>query len=154
MLTNIDFADVNGLRLNCNAVLIEENLDDFFGEGACQRIRGFGPDAAWPVFTLWLKPEQLPFTVTPGEDNSKLLMGDGDAPPRPLFSGNLLKFTDGLSIFLQASKAQYVLDVYESTEILNVWDVLDEKVQEYWDAPNMPHLAWYPPKTVKRWREA
>ena len=82
LYTNIEFVQHADLRLYCNAVLLEENQPPLLGEGLRSQLRGFGPDSAWPIFTIWLKPEQAPLTIkADAQDNSKLI--DRCFPARP-----------------------------------------------------------------------
>lgn len=139
LLTNVSFLQDNDsrrLRIYCRAVLISEGVGDKVS-GYHTTIRGFGTDASWDNFCLYLEDDKLPFTLTPASDPSKL-MGE-----KPIFAGNLLTLSDGTAYFLQCDDYNRPIDIHTQTgDICRIWDILKEKVAEYWHAPNMPVLHW------------
>lgn len=142
LLTNIEFAQFSEaqLRMDCNAILIEEGGEGLFGEPH-NRVRGFGMNATWPVFTYWLKPEALPFEIAKVEDKSHMMMSGNKAIP--VFQGSLLKFADGKSFFLQCEDSSAPLDRLEGvSEIMEIWRALEMKCSHYWSKPHRPHLLW------------
>jgi hypothetical protein len=146
LYTNISFvqrAD-DGLRLNCHALLLSQDAIGLFGPS--YTMRGFGTEAAWEVFQLWLeKDKHFPFTIAPFEDQSNVILKD-DGSTKALFGGNMLTLKDGTKFFLQADDDTRPIDVHEQTgDILKVWEVLERKVAEYWHAPNMPRLLYRTP---------
>jgi len=147
LLTNIQFIQRVGddMRLNCHAVLITEGGFGMFGKS--YSLRGFGTEAAWDNFQMWLdKDKHFPFAFRQHEDHSSVMLTDGD--PKPLFSGNILTFKNGMAFFLQADTSSKPIDVYEQTgDICKVWEVLYRKTAEYWHAPYMPRLSYGPPST-------
>jgi len=146
LVTNLKFVQAEPFRLDCSALIVEENIDGIFDHKLYTRIRGFGPDGAWPVFTQWLKKEQLPVEFVGGvSDQSKLMMGE-DGNTTPLFSGSMLKLGDGTSYFLQAEDGTRPLDIIHNLEDYDlIWRILERKAAEYWRAPYMPSLRWGPP---------
>jgi len=157
LLTNICFAQQEGskMRLDCHALLIEEDTFESFGEEGATRheLRGFGPDAAWPVFTYWLdKEKSLPYEISGRTSNNNIVMLSDDPEDseklvsKPIFSGYFLKFVDGLTFYLQSEDHTKPLDIYKQVgNITGVWEVLRQKVSEYWSAPYMPYLKYAPP---------
>lgn len=150
LATNINFVAVDGLRLDCNAILIEERVVPLFGEETYTQLRGFGPNSAWPVFTYRIDSGEFSFTIKPAQSNSVLFMGDGDAKPKPVFGGSIMELSNGKQFFLQAEDMSHPLDLTENeTDICKIWEILERKCEEYWQSPNMPHLSWYPPAKRK-----
>lgn len=146
LLTNIDFVHLLdiGMRLDAHAILIEENVPAIFGEGVYHRMRGFGVDSAWSVFTYWLKPEQLPYAIVSASDQSKVFLKD-DGSTKPLFSGNTLTLADGKQFFLQSQNIERDIDITtRETDICKIWEILEEKCQQYWSFPNIPMLHYVP----------
>lgn len=145
LLTNIRFVQYGDIRMDCSAVVLEWNHKALF-DGRESRIRGFGPDGSWPVFTLWLRPD-VDYTLSPAEDRSKLMMsGNGDT--KPIFSGTRLELADGRALFLQSEDHNRPLDVDSSfgdDDYERLWSTLRAKASEYWRAPYMPRLRFDPP---------
>lgn len=149
LLTNIDFVQLQQphipLRLDCHALLIEEGTFGF--GGPVNRLRGFGTDGAWPVFSYWLEDGKIEYTLTQKQqDNSKLVLTAEDKL-EPLFLGAVLTFGKGPSLFLQYSDAKQPIDVHKQTgKVLDVWSRLFDKTARYWQAPHMPRLIFGPPR--------
>jgi hypothetical protein len=139
LITNIDTATLRHtpqIRLNINALVIEHNVEDFFNKGKFNvRVRGFGSDAAWEVFSVWLTPDNLPFKIVSAEDSSKVMLTGGKLTP--LFSGGIITFPGAeLALFLNRSNSEHVLDVQEMTgDITRVWGALKALTERYWTAP-------------------
>ena len=133
LLTNISFVQFKDFRLECCALLIEENVQNLPGEPTYCRFRGFGPDGSWPVFQRWLKPESLPFTILGRvADESKQFMSD-NSQMKPIFAGSMLRFADGDEYFLQTENCNYALDICLGvTDICEIWEILHRKAQQYW----------------------
>lgn len=171
LLTNLDFVQTGDLRLQCNALLIEEGCEDLPGMSVNNRLRGFGSDPAWPVFTQWFKPitvsrngaavpdDDTPFyTFEHGikSDGAQFLSHDGTM--RPLFQGTNLIMTGAMpdsslqryGYFLQLSKDEHPLDVHfhPNSNIREIWEVLNRKTAEYWHMPYMPMLNYGPPEQI------
>jgi hypothetical protein len=143
LLTNIEFVQFSEaqIRMWCHALLIEEDGRGIMDE-PINSIRGFGMEAAWPVFTYWFKPEALPFEIIAKVQDKSHVMMSGDKAV-PIFQGSLLKFADGKSFFLQIDDSSMPLDRLEGiTEITEIWRALETKCAQYYNAPNMPHLYW------------
>jgi hypothetical protein len=135
------------LRLGAHALLIEEGAPSF-GDPV-DRLRGFGTDAGLDIFTHHFAPGSLPFQIEGGvADQTRIMLGekDGEQTMRPIFSGSILKFSDGWSFFLQTEHSDQPIDVYKNVgDIEKVWEVLAERVAHYWHAPYMPVPQWMPP---------
>ena len=152
LLTNISFVQRmdEGIRLHCHALLLSEGSFGLFQKD--YSLRGFGTEAGWEVFNMWLdKDKHFPFSFHPHEDQSTIFLGkDG---PKPLFSGNVLTLKDGTAFFLQADTSSRPIDIYEQTgDICKVWEILYQKTAEYWHAPYMPRLVYGPPNSNEKRR--
>lgn len=151
LLTNISFIERQGdsLRINVHALLVSEDETGILGPN--YTLRGFGTEAAWDTFMLWLdKDKQLPFALHTAEDHSTVMLS-GDGTTKPIFSGNVLTLKDGTEFFLQTDDSSRPIDVYEQIgDICAVWDVLYEKTGEYWHAPYMPRLQYGPAPNRRR----
>jgi hypothetical protein len=156
LFTNISFIqiekDKTPMRLDCHALLIEEGAIGML-ESTQNRIRGFGPDPAWPIFKYWLPQGPVTYSLDKKEDKSAMFIGTRkNAKPRPLFSGSLLTIANGPTFFLQIEDASKPLDVFERVgDIEDVWFQLENRVARYWQAPYMPHSNYGPPwETLQR----
>lgn len=140
LLTNIDFAEVHSLRLDVHAILLETNV---MGLGDVQqKIRGFGTEGAWEVFTKWLPVSPHPYEITPFSNGQYQMLGQ-DGELKPLFSGSVLR-AGGFEIVLQHADQKRPLDIHEDTDHVHVWDVLARKTREHWHWPAMPSLSYAP----------
>lgn len=150
LLSNISFIqrESDNMRINVHALLVTEDED--FILGPSYTLRGFGTEAAWDTFNLWLdKDTQLPFSLQTTECNSHMILSD-DGEAKPIFRGNALILKDGTNFFLQAHDSSRPIDVYKSTgDICKVWEMLFDKTAEYWQAPYMPRLQYGPPSMVR-----
>lgn len=149
LLTNISYCtprSYSGLRMNVSAILLTENPKSLFGAPE-YTIRGFGPDAAWPVFSMQLKKESFPFKHVTAQDERFMFIGENGVP-RPLFKGNILEFGCGTAFDLILDDSERPLDIYKQTgDIMRVWAQLRIRVSEYWNAPYMPRPEFAPPVT-------
>jgi len=147
LITNVDFVDVevNGrsMRLWCHALLVEY-VHGFPGDEPQRRVRAFGTDAAWPVFTHWLKCDSVEYEMREAQGDSVFIVGDASPEPRPLISGVTLTFKDGSQFFVQIADRESPLDVEDFSRCTDVWRVLQVKVRSYWQAPNFPVLQYVP----------
>lgn len=140
LLTNIRAVGYQGMTVHCSAVLLTEGGIGIFDPA--YTVRGFGTEAAWDNFMLTLRPEAFPYTLTPFEDRSALFIGESGVP-KPLFTGNVLRFQDGTEFRLYAAQSSQPIDVHvQHGDICAVWQILAEKTIQYWDAPYMPHLNY------------
>lgn len=141
LFTNLRFVTLNGVRTFTRALLLEPS-EDLLNRGTTAfGIRGFGTDAAWPVFDV--RVPSLEYTSATGESADLFVSGEGE--PRPLATGAILRFKDGPEVQLLAEDGRQAIDIMEfapDADIRDVWDVLPRKVAEYYGAPNMPVLNW------------
>lgn len=153
LITNINFVQNGNIRMEAHALLIEEGVI-VFGEES-PRLRGFGTDPAWPVFTQYLD-RSLHFPVTMREahsSNAEVLGQDGTTTP--LFGGAVLRLGEQSEYFLQADEIKCDIDVVEypkGTDIDEVWKDLVRKTARYCHTPYMPTLQWGPPNPERIWR--
>jgi hypothetical protein len=89
LITNLDFVDVevNGsnMRLWCHALLIE-CVSGFSRDELQYRVRAFGTDAAWPVFTHWFKCDSVEYEMRDAQDDSVIVMGDASPDGKRLLT--------------------------------------------------------------------
>lgn len=152
LITNVQFIQKQNddLRINCRALLVTEESSGILGPS--WTLRGFGVEACWDVFQLWLdKDRHFPFKFETTESRSAVMLTE--ITVKPLFSGNLLTFKDGTQFFLQADDSSRPIDVHvQHGDICGVWDILAQKTALYWHAPFMPYLQYGPPAMVARLR--
>lgn len=150
LITNVSFVQIGykgegNYRLDAHAVLIEENFKSMFSNDKKEsRIRGFGTDGAWTVFTHY--NIKLPWKLSE-EGNSRNQIAFLDSKTndlKPLFTGHTLTLGDGKILYLNIENTAFAMDVKEFDDILDVWRVLPEKVSYYWQAPNIPSIIWGP----------
>ncbi len=148
LFTNIAFAqllDIPAIRLDIHALLIEEGSFGFLGPS--YQIRGFGPDAAWPVFTFWLKDGPVVYSIADAQDNSKVFLSSS-GKTQPIFGGSILTVEDGPRLFLQSDDPENPLDIFESVgDIEKVWNELEDRALKYMHTPYVPH-SFYRPKSM------
>lgn len=153
LLTNIDCAvrKDDPMRLECSAVLLTKAV-----EGSLYHtvLRGFGTEAAWPVFDMALDNEKhFPFTLKPFENQMVKLLTESGA--KNIFIGTTLTLKDGPEFALYAEDSERPIDVFEQTgDICKLWDVLYKKTGLYWTSPYMPRLSYEPaPNSYQSQRE-
>ncbi len=144
LLTNINFAQIGDLRLECHALLIESGEKSTFGEGVTHKLRGFGTTGCAGIFTQWLSDGA--FTLKPAESKNVDFMAD-NGTMKPLFSGANLCI-DGREYFLQIEDRNCPFDEADMTGVDYdvIWDTLARKVEQYWNTPHMPRNSWGPPR--------
>lgn len=125
LLTNLRFITLNGVRTFCHALLItqDDNPVISFG-GSNYSIRGFGTEAAWPVFDMALAKEDLPYSLTTAASDNVLVIAH-DGSTKLLRTGTIMTFKSGLSLVLESDAASKPIDVtYEEDDISEVWRML------------------------------
>lgn len=141
LLTNIRAVGYQGMTIHCSAVLLTEGGIGIFDPA--YTVRGFGTEAAWDNFSVNLRPEAFPYTLTPFENQMVKMLKEGSDVPESIFTGNVLRFADGTEFHLYAAQNNKPIDVHvQHGDICAVWEILTEKAIEYWDAPHMPHLNY------------
>lgn len=147
LITNLNWVTIGPVRTNTHALLLEDAV--LLGDRQC-KVRGFGTDAAWPVFDIFLK--SIEHELVDAQGNVHMLKEDKLVP---LITGALLRLKNGPELQLVTCNRSRPLDIqtFESEggdrKILEVWEVLERKVPEYWDAPNMPLLSWQRAENVR-----
>jgi hypothetical protein len=145
LFTNLMYVTVGDVRTYACALLLEEEVRGGSGRGSRCRARGFGTEAAWPVFNLSIR--SIAYELLPAQSPHWIF---GDAAPTPLATGTVLRVEDGPDFQLVAHDDNRPVDVscYEGDEhaILKVWPALEEKVARYWTRPAMPRLTFLPPQ--------
>ena len=148
LFTNIAFIQLTDspIRLDAHALLIEDGGLGLLGP--THRIRGFGPDSAWPVFTYYLDKGPIEYSVTSAQDKSKVML-KSNGKTEPIFGGSILSIIDGPKFFLQSENSKRPLDVWKNVgDIEEVWRQLEMRVARYWRAPYMPHSSYGPPQST------
>jgi hypothetical protein len=152
LLTNINFIRHGDFRFECHALLIEENHKSLF-EPVTQ-IRGFGTTGCAPTFTRWMKVG-VQFALDDADSRQSAVMIGESGNARPIFQGCMLRFDDGQEYFLQIHNERFPLDLVDVTQYerdyLRIWDILEQKVEEYWpEHQRMPRNDWGPPLRRKK----
>ncbi len=144
LLTNINFIQIDGLRLECHALLIESGEKALFGDGVTHKLRGFGTSGCAPIFTQWLSEDS--FTLKSAESQGSVMLAN-NGTAKPIFSGGLLAI-DGRQYFLQIEDRDFPFDEEDLTgaDYDVIWKTLEDKVEQYWNAPHMPRNSWGPPR--------
>jgi hypothetical protein len=146
LYTNIAFIQQsgdNGIRIDCHALLIERDCQTM-GIGPANRIRAFGNDPAWQVFTYWHRKDVLEVKFESAEDQQHIFIG-ADNKPKPLFTGSHFIITDGPDFFVQSENPSQPLDVFEHADIERVWAELEVRCAKYCRTPYMAHSKYGPP---------
>lgn len=136
LLTNIQDANLNGIRLHCHAVLLEHPLGLSMERSQEGRIRGFSTSGSAAVFTFDLRCGPFDYEIEEGQSPHIFIGHEGKT--RPLFSGFLLTFKDGTLLQLLSPYDGGPLDVSEYDEVTEVWKDLPARVMSHWGAPNAP----------------
>ncbi len=143
LFTNLTYVTVGPVRTRSCALLLAEDKEPLLGPRC--RARGFGTEAAWPVFDMTIPT--IAHELVPARSS---VMIYGDAGPSPLMTGAILRVPGGPDFHLVASDDAHPVDVsrYEGDEhtILKVWPALEAKVARYWVRPAMPRLTFLPPE--------
>lgn len=160
LITNLSYASVNCVRMHVSAVLIEPHNERMpsFSNDKCVRVRGFGPDAAWPVFDIRLNTDDPTFELQ-GMESRDLFIGENEdgtsKDPKPLFTGGILTFKDDMQVVLHKGSfdsrgidfSEHEVDGGDGYD--DMWKILQAKCAEYWDSPNMPLLQYVPASRVR-----
>lgn len=153
LFSNLQCVVVNGVRTYCRALLLERTESFFDRDKAQCKIRGFGPDAAWPVFDIFLKSDTLDYSTQEAASTHAMFIGSDDKA-RPLASGAILTIA-GLSLELHSGNREQpiVRDEFDGDQadriVLSVWDKLADRACDSWDAPYMPLLMHEPVAVVR-----
>lgn len=146
LITNINFVQNGNIRMESHALLIEEGIS-VFGEES-PRLRGFGTDPAWPVFTHFLdRSLHFPVALREAVGSNAVMLGH-DGTMKPLFGGAVLRLGEQSEYFLQVDDERCAIDVVEypkGIDIDEVWRDLVRKTARYCRTPYMPTLQWGPP---------
>jgi len=150
LITNLSYVTVGSVRTMTHALLLCAEPSPFDRGNLRYQARGFGTEAAWPVFDLELP--SIEYTLTDPQDFG-VFVGTGTA--RPLFSCAMLRIKDGPDILLTIDDYRRPIDIEHfefdreiDDEIGDVWRALAAKVADYWHAPHMPGLVWGPPAQI------
>ena len=145
LITNLEWAVVNGIRTFTHALLVSDHEGAFDKNTRRRQLRGFGTDPAWPVFDLDIPSTS--YTLSDARSGNVMILSGNDPKPRPLCSGAIMQIESGPRVDLLVSDQRRPLDVRtfpREVTIRDVWDVLPGLVRSYWTAPNMPTLQWGP----------
>jgi hypothetical protein len=160
LFTNIRFAQFQepkmDLRMHISGLLI--SLSNEKGQlNPGNTLRGFGTEASNDRFSFWLPDDALPFELiqqTQDERYQMLSGKPGKKTLKPLFSGGLLKFANGMTLFIQTEKQDYPIDIFTHDDITTVWQELFDRAIKYWDAPFMPHCVYHAPSASEVFRKS
>lgn len=143
LFTNLEYVTVGPVRTMCYALLLEKSV--IFEENYKWVVRGFGTEAAWPVFDMSFSDE-IDFTTEPQQVSHP--SGQKFQP-----SGRMtLKITDKregkseeLALLAHNLKKPISVEFFRDVEVPWLWRHLASRVRDCWQPPHMPSLRWGPP---------
>ena len=149
LITNLRLVTVGDIQMHLAAVLIEDGQYYDFGD-VC-RIRGFGRDPAWSVFTLHVdRKKQWPLEIV----REKSALG-GYKGISLFYWKRAIVLADGTRLTLhtetpqtgEAGDFEPGLDIYRQSggPVETVWRELSECTNRYCVTPYRPYLRWGPP---------
>lgn len=140
LITNLWCVTIdNVLRTHCNALLLESEEDpNNSGSYRCE-IRGFGTEAAWPVFSL-----SVPTIDHELLDDRILLLKTSSSAPRDTPKIDLIRADVERPIAIQMFEWDSK-DNPRGHRFGAIWAALEESVVKHWDAPYMPRLVHMEP---------
>lgn len=100
IFTNLDDVLVNGLRLNCKAIVISDDPDLHEGEHRRYAIAGYGSSCVWKVFDMHLRDSEFvwePKTIEKGQEG-QIRRGVLGVHPLPRVPGTTAHTTLGLEL--------------------------------------------------------
>lgn len=157
LFTNVSYValhDPDGrmlVRMNCSALLLAAPMQGGLDLGISSQSRalGFGPHAAWPVFTRLLGCGHLDFEVEDHEGNVAVLKADGTLAP--VGGGSLLRFKDGTLLLLEVDDYERPIRVQDVSDTPWVEDelTLTREAAEFHCAPYFPVLHHAPVEDVR-----
>ena len=139
LITNLDFATINGVRAFAHAIMVDDDPTDGSSKEFRVRVRGFSTHASLPVFDMFVPSATF---VKCGGDR------EGDAETQCD-----LTFEDGPTIHLTKtvmSDRAFLIETFTNPDITHVFDLLEMRVAQFWNAPNMP-VRMYLPADQVRW---
>lgn len=143
LFTNLQYVSVGKVRTHCQAMIVEQTETILNPNEVRYRVRGFGPDPAWPVFDLDV--DSFAFKLDGAASDKYFMMVNDEGPPKPLFSGHIMTFPDGTKIeMVLADNSQKIrIDVFEGADCYqDVWRLLYAAPAKYARAPYIPVLQW------------
>lgn len=146
LLTNIKWITIDGIRTYSHALLLS---DDFTLGQRRLEVRGFGTEPAWPTFDF--HAESLEYELVDTTPKNFIEDEGFHRNGHRIYTSCELCLKDGRTLKIAIENSEFPIDIQtfeapiHSSLITEVWPVLWEKVERYWDAPGMPHLKWGPP---------
>jgi hypothetical protein len=133
LITNLWYVTIGDLRTNCNALLLAREEDPHDRKRLCCKMRGFGTEAAWPVFDLALPTIRYELRERP----DVLVIADAPA----------------IGLWRDSNERPIVCQTFEwdtkdnprGERYEEIWIALETSVAEHWHAPYMPRLMHMEP---------
>ena len=138
------------VRMNCSALLLAAPMGGpDFGITAKPRVLGFGPHAAWPVFTRLLECGHLDYDIASMGSSMAMLKGDGSLVP--VGTGSALRFKDGTVVLLTVDDFDHPIRVQDVSDTPWMDDelILTREAAEFHIAPAFPVLHYVPVEEVR-----
>lgn len=140
LITNLDFATINGVRTHARAIVVDDDPTDGSSKEFRVRVTGHLTHASLLLFDMFVPSGTF---MKCGEDR------EGDAATECD-----LTFEGGPTIHLTKtlmSDHGILIETFTSPDITHVFDMLELRVAQFWNVPNMPVRLFLPADQV-RWR--
>lgn len=149
LITGLEYVVVRDVRTCTHALLVESAPHALLRDQTRHKLRGFGVDAALPVFDIDIPSPD--FELVGAASHNAVFLGEDGAIP--MMSGAIMRFPDFGEVQLIAwHGGQIKVDRYESGQFdySIVWSDLRRRVLESWPA-NMaiPVPRWIPSDVVR-----
>lgn len=137
-ITNVGFVDFFGVRLWCNAIIIDEPTRDGRG-GDIRQIRGLtwgGMD----VFTMWISPPESEVEIIDAK-GGRLIMMSNDGNNYNMDSGIIIK-AGKQEIKAYQDDYKKPISIERNVAPVPFGDVVDEEILKYSGGINYPRVVW------------
>lgn len=142
LFTNIQFVIINNVRTYTHALLLEDAQGVLDPKSRSYSLRGFSLDETVPSFDFPLNSKT--YELIDAHSGAIFI---GNRGPRPLASGYIMRFENGPTVQLFTATTQPLcIDEISgdpcTSPVLRVWAILQPRIRQHWDAPNMPTVKW------------
>jgi hypothetical protein len=154
LITNLGYVtvyppgDERGVRTWTHALLLAP--PDEFSVVKTPVVRGFGVSGSLPSFDF--RTEKLEWTRSTWDSSGSLVILTDEGGARPVSSGEVWTFSDGLRLRLDVEDYEAPLDVMVLEEDLDydvLWALLEERVYAHGRTPNMAVSDYRPTELLR-----